>query len=131
MTTCTIATAGHHRSRSTAATTRRTSAAAARLGLVAALLLVGAPTAAGGTALDRAAASLRSGSGLYVDSSVDSLLGSQESAIRDQVQSAQTPMYVAALPVSEATEAGSGGSLVQQLAQQVDREGTYLVVTPR
>src|SRR5215213_1915767 len=132
MTSCTTTTtAGDRLSRSTTATSRRTTAAAAVLALVAALLLLGAPTATAGTALDRAAASLRSGSGLYVDSSVDTLLGSQESEIRDKVQSAQTPVYVAALPVSEVTEAGSGGSLAQQLAEQVDRDGTYLVVTPR
>ena len=115
----------------TTRTARRATVTAAVLALVAALLLAGAPTASAGTALDRAAAALRSGSGLYVDSSVDSLLGSQESDIRSKVQSIQTPVFVAALPVSEVTEAGSGGSLVQELAQQVDRDGTYLVVTPR
>src|SRR4051794_6052583 len=114
-----------------AAAARRGTIAAAVLACVAALLLAGASPAAAGTSLDRAAAALRSGSGLYVDSSVDNLLGSQESDIRSKVQSTDSPVYVAALPVSEVTEAGSGAAVVQQLAQQVDRHGTYLVVTPR
>jgi hypothetical protein len=115
----------------TARGTRRTGAAGLVLALAAALLLLGAPSATAGTALDRAVAALASGDTLYVDPGATGVLGSQEDEVRSRIESAGTPVYVAALPQSEVTEAGSGADLVQRLASGADRHGTYLAVTSR
>src|SRR5215218_3933519 len=115
----------------TARATRRTGATGLVLALAAALLLLGAPTATAGTALDSAVAALASGDTLYVDPGAAGVLGSQEGEVQSRIESAGTPVYVAALPQSEVTEAGSGADLVQRLASGADRHGTYLVVTPR
>jgi hypothetical protein len=119
----------------TARSTRRTGATrlalALALPLALGLLLLGAPSATAGTALDRAAAALASGDTLYVDPGATGVLGSQADEVRSRIGSAGTPVFVAALPQSEVTEAGSGADLVQRLASRTDRHGTYLAVTSR
>lgn len=105
--------------------------AGAVLGLVAALLLLAAPAAVAGAALDRAAAQLSEQAPLYIDPSMSDALGSQEAEIRSKMAAVGTPVYVAALPQSEVDDAGSGGALVQRLARAAKRHGTYLAVTPR
>ena len=97
--------------------------------LLVVLALVGAPARAGATVVDEAAESLRSNF-VYVDPSAERAINPDEAEdVRAAIGSARTPIYVAVLPDSARDAAGGDASAVaDQLANAVDRSGTYAVV---
>ena len=79
--------------------------------------------------LDEVAGSLRSNP-VYVDADAERALTDDEvEELRSVIRSADTPIYVAVLPASAADLAGGDpAEVASQLADAVDREGTFGVV---
>jgi hypothetical protein len=109
-------------------------AAPLRLGLLlllaAALAVVAAGTAfAAGVATE--AASALAGDPVYVDPSSERAISEADAErLRDRIEAKDAgPLYVAILPASAAREAGgSAEQVLAAIAQELDRDGTYVVV---
>ena len=101
--------------------------AAAALLLV--LALLGAPAGAGATVIDEVAESLRSDF-VYVDPGAERAIDADAVAeVKAAIGSARTPVYIAILPDSARDGAGGDASAAaRQIAEQVDRPGTYGIV---
>ena len=68
---------------------------------------------------------------VYVDPAAERAIGEADAErIRDRIQAKDAgPLYVAILPASAAREAGgSAEQALEQIAQELNREGTYVVV---
>jgi hypothetical protein len=103
-----------------------------RVGLAATLLvLLGLPggTASASVDLDEVASALRSNP-VYVEADAERALTDDEiDELRSVIRSADTPIYIAVLPASAADLAGGDAAEVaSQLADAVDRPGTFGVV---
>ena len=103
-----------------------------RVGLAATLLvLLGLPggTASASVDLDEVASALRRNP-VYVEADAERALTDDEiDELRSVIRSADTPIYIAVLPASTADLAGGDAAEVaSQLADAVDRPGTFGVV---
>jgi hypothetical protein len=95
--------------------------------------LVFATTAAAGTILDRAVASLQNDP-VYVDSDAELAVGAaDQQRLRQTIDTAGAgPVYIAILPTATEREAGgSADGVLQALHDQLGRKGTYAVVVGR
>jgi len=99
--------------------------------LAASLMVVGLPGRAVSASvdLDEVATALRSDP-VFVDAEAERTLTDDEMAeLRSVIRNADTPIYVPVLPASAADVAGGDpAEVASQLADAVDRRGTYGVV---
>jgi hypothetical protein len=97
------------------------------LGIALAILLSGTAAAAG---ISEAAQALARDP-VYVDPAAERAISDADAErLRDQIQAKDAgPLYIAILPASAAREAGgSAEQVLEAIAQELDRDGTYVVV---
>jgi hypothetical protein len=102
-----------------------------RVGLLSAALALGAMPAGAASSVDleEVAGELRSDP-VYVDPDAERALDADEvEELRSAIRGADTPIYIAVLPATAADLAGGDpAEVASQLAEAVDRDGTYGVV---
>lgn len=97
-------------------------------GIALAAVALVTPAAQARTSIDAVASALRTDP-VYNDPSAENALSpGQADDLRGQVAATGLPIYIAILPASAATEAGSADTLLRSLRDAVGREGVYAVI---